>query len=64
MRRGVVAPAVNRHPEQPGDVPQTWANVDKARALLVFNPSTPYDEGVVRFVAWLRAASASLPWTP
>ena len=60
---GVTA-TIDRHPEQPGDVPQTWANVDKARTLLGFNPSTPYDEGVVRFVAWLRAASASLPWTP
>ena len=60
---GVTA-KIERHPEQPGDVPQTWANVDKARTLLGFNPSTPYDEGVVRFVAWLRAASASLPWTP
>jgi UDP-glucuronate 4-epimerase len=49
-----VAPQIERHPEQPGDVPQTWANVDKARSLLGFNPSTPYDQGVARFVAWLR----------
>jgi len=49
-----VAPKIERHPEQPGDVPQTWANVDKARSLLGFNPSTPYDQGVARFVAWLR----------
>ena len=45
---------IERHPEQPGDVPQTWANIDKARALLGYNPETPYDQGVQRFVDWLR----------
>jgi UDP-glucuronate 4-epimerase len=45
-------------PEQPGDVPQTWACVDKARRLLGYDPSTRYDEGVRRFVAWLRAGAA------
>jgi len=45
---------IERHPEQPGDVPQTWANIDKARALLRYNPTTPYEKGVTRFVEWLR----------
>jgi UDP-glucuronate 4-epimerase len=53
---GVTA-RIERHPEQPGDVPQTWASVDKARALLGFNPTTAYDEGVERFAAWLRSGS-------
>ena len=53
---GVTA-KIERHPEQPGDVPQTWANVDKARALLRYNPTTPYDKGVERFVAWFRTQS-------
>lgn len=52
---GVTA-KIERHPEQPGDVPQTWANVDKARALLGYNPTTSYAEGVKRFVDWLRTA--------
>jgi UDP-glucuronate 4-epimerase len=55
-----VGATIERHPEQPGDVPQTWANVDKARALLGFNPSTPYDQGVARFVDWLRSRSVRL----
>jgi UDP-glucuronate 4-epimerase len=42
-------------PEQPGDVPQTWANVEKARALLGYEPHTRYEDGVRRFVSWLRA---------
>ena len=45
---------LERHPEQPGDVPQTWANVDKARALLNFQPRTRYQDGVRRFVDSLR----------
>ena len=51
-----VAARIERHPEQPGDVPRTWANVDKARALLGYNPSTPYIEGVARFADWMRTA--------
>jgi UDP-glucuronate 4-epimerase len=45
-------------PEQPGDVPQTWANVEKARSLLGYQPRTRYEEGVRKFVAWLRAPAA------
>ena len=49
---------IERHPEQPGDVPQTWANVDKARALLGYNPSDALRQGrrALRRVA--RAPSA------
>ena len=55
---GVTA-RIERHPEQPGDVPRTCANVDKARALLGYNPATSYEEGVARFVEWLRRHSAA-----
>jgi UDP-glucuronate 4-epimerase len=50
---------IERHPEQPGDVPQTWASVDKARRLLGYEPRTTYADGVVRFVEWLGAKSES-----
>jgi UDP-glucuronate 4-epimerase len=50
---GVTA-KIDRHPEQAGDVPQTWANIDKARALLGYNPGTRYQDGARRFVEWLR----------
>ena len=44
---------IDWQPEQPGDVPQTWANVDKAQRLLRYQPTTTYRDGVVRFVEWL-----------
>ena len=50
---GVVA-RIDRQPEQPGDVPQTWASVDKAVALLGYEPKTPFSVGIDRFCAWLR----------
>jgi UDP-glucuronate 4-epimerase len=49
---------IDRQPEQPGDVPQTWASVDKAAALLGYRPTTPYRTGVARFVEWLRTTGA------
>ena len=51
-----VPATINWQPEQPGDVPQTWANVEKARRLLGYHPSTPYREGVRRFVEWFNDA--------
>lgn len=49
-----VSACLERHPDQPGDVPRTWASIDKARALLGFAPSTSFDAGVAAFAAWLR----------
>jgi UDP-glucuronate 4-epimerase len=43
--------------EQPGDVPQTWANVEKAERLLGYRPSTPYADGVRKFATWLLRTS-------
>lgn len=40
-------------PEQPGDVPQTWANVDKAKRLFGYQPSTELGSGLDSFVRWL-----------
>jgi UDP-glucuronate 4-epimerase len=48
-----VQAAVDWMPEQPGDVPQTWADIDKARRLLGYDPHTPLHVGLTRFVEWL-----------
>jgi UDP-glucuronate 4-epimerase len=39
-------------PMQPGDVPATFADIDQARKKLGFNPLTPIDQGIPRFVRW------------
>lgn len=48
---------IDRRPEQPGDVPQTWANIEKARRVLGYEPKTGFKEGVRTFTDWLRHAS-------
>jgi UDP-glucuronate 4-epimerase len=46
---------IDRQPLQPGDVPQTFADITKARRLLGYNPRTDIAEGVRRFVEWFRS---------
>ncbi|MFO1395824.1 MAG: NAD-dependent epimerase/dehydratase family protein [Burkholderiales bacterium] len=41
-------------PMQPGDVPATYAAIDRLRARTGFAPRTPLAEGLARFVAWYR----------
>jgi UDP-glucuronate 4-epimerase len=45
-------------PEQPGDVPITFADVAKAGRLLGYAPKVPIREGLARYVAWYRASAA------
>jgi UDP-glucuronate 4-epimerase len=40
---------------QPGDVPDTWANVEALKADTGYEPSTSVEVGVPRFVEWYRA---------
>jgi UDP-glucuronate 4-epimerase len=42
-------------PPQPGDVPQTWASLERAQQRLGYRPTTAYRDGVRRFVTWLRS---------
>ena len=39
-------------PIQPGDVPATYADIARAREKLGFEPLTPIDVGIPRFVQW------------
>lgn len=43
-------------PEQPGDVPITWADISKAKRLLGYDPQTPIEKGLEQFVSWYRRA--------
>ncbi|OOG48293.1 capsular biosynthesis protein CpsI [Rhodanobacter sp. C06] len=44
----------NLLPMQPGDVPDTWADVSALRREVGYAPSTSIEDGVARFVAWYR----------
>jgi len=50
-----VSPTIDRLPCQPGDVRQTYANLDRAREMLGYCPRMPIEEGIPRFVDWLKA---------
>jgi UDP-glucuronate 4-epimerase len=41
-------------PDQPGDVPLTYADVSKARRLLGYTPGTPLREGLLHYVEWVK----------
>ena len=49
-----VEPRIEYLPDQPGDVPITYADVAKAQRLLGYSPRVPIREGLRRFVAWYR----------
>lgn len=41
-------------PPQPGDVPQTWADVGKAGCLLDYKPITYFENGLIEFWKWMN----------
>lgn len=46
--------SIDRKPLQPGDVPQTFADISKARKLLNYNPRTKIEEGIKKFTDWFK----------
>ncbi len=50
-----------RQPDQPGDVPVTFASTEKAERLLGFRARVPLPEGLRRSVAWHRSAYPGTP---
>lgn len=53
-RRLRVEPVVERAPEQPGDVPVTFADVSRAERLLDYRPQVDIETGIGRFCDWLE----------
>ena len=43
---------IERLPEQQGDMPLTCADINKARALLGYNPLVKISEGIPKFIDW------------
>lgn len=44
----------NFMPIQPGDVPETYADIDALEAAVGFRPTTSIEEGISKFVDWYR----------
>jgi len=44
----------NLLPMQPGDVPETYADIEDLTKATGFKPSTPIEEGIKRFLEWYR----------
>ena len=49
---------LDRQPEQPGDVPVTYADTTRAKELLGFEAKVPVQEGIARFCRWYREERA------
>jgi UDP-glucuronate 4-epimerase len=41
-------------PLQPGDVPESFADIEKARAKLGYEPETPIEVGIPNFIKWYK----------
>lgn len=41
-------------PLEPGDVACTYADVSKAKKILHYSPTTEFEEGVIKFMEWMR----------
>ena len=48
---------IDHRPQQPGDVPITFADVSKARLLLGYDSRTSIETGIARFVDWFKKQS-------
>jgi UDP-glucuronate 4-epimerase len=51
---GVADPKLELLPMQDGDVPATYASIDKIRAAVGYEPTTPISDGIPKFVAWFK----------
>ena len=46
---------IQRLPQQPGDVYQTYADINKAKLLLNWEPQTDINTGIGKFVNWFKS---------
>jgi UDP-glucuronate 4-epimerase len=45
---------INFSPMQPGDVQESFADIEKSIEMLNFSPQTNIDEGIKEFVNWFN----------
>ena len=53
-RRLGLEPVIELEPEQPGDVPLTFADISRAERILGYRPRVDIADGIDRFCAWLE----------
>lgn len=53
-----VEPRLEWAPLPPGDVQRTFADLEKSRRVLGYDPRTSLEDGIARFVTWFRRAYA------
>jgi UDP-glucuronate 4-epimerase len=46
---------IDRQPEKPADMRITYADLTKARRLLNYQPQVSFEEGIRRYIEWLRS---------
>lgn len=51
---------IDAQPNQPGDVPITYADISRAKDKLGYNPQTKLDTGIAKFVEWYLASKNAL----
>ena len=49
---------IEQLPEQPGDVPITYADISKASELLDYRPSMDIEQGLEEFIKWYRQSKS------
>lgn len=49
-----VTARIDWQPWQPGEMRRTWADIEKSRRLLGYEPATDFDTGLRRFADWLQ----------
>ena len=50
----LVTPNIEELPMQPGDVKETYADIEATRRDFGFDPKITIEEGLIKFVAWYR----------
>lgn len=51
---------IDRQAAQPGDMPRTHADITKAKQLLGYDPTTPIEVGIRKFVEWFNASTGKI----
>ncbi|NOR14755.1 MAG: hypothetical protein GQ544_03525 [Candidatus Aminicenantes bacterium] len=51
-------PIINRETTQKGDVPHTFASIEKAQLDLGYSPNVPLEEGLKEEWRWIKALYA------